>query len=134
MGTGLAEHTNERNDVKIPALNKTWFVRNQLNGHGVWILLVRAMPLKDDGERDKFADLDVAIRRANASEDVPWSFRREASWDTTRCQGVQEQDIYYSTCPLGSYGGVGSDQMADSRTHLTCTAVVFCWPASSAEQ
>jgi hypothetical protein len=31
-------------------------------------------PPKNEGERGKFADFDVAIRRANASDDVHWSF------------------------------------------------------------
>jgi len=96
-GPGWRKYTNERNDVKIPTLNKTWLVRDQLNGHGIWVLPGTGyVPLKDDGERDKFADFDVAIRRANASEDVPWGFgaRGQLGYDEDN-QGVQEQDIVF---------------------------------------
>ena len=96
-GAGWRKYTNERNDVKIPTLNRRWLVRDQLNGHGVWILPGTGYaPLKGDGERDKFADIDVAIRRATASEDVPWSFgaRGQLGYDEDN-QGVQEQDIVF---------------------------------------
>lgn len=96
-GPGWRKYTNERNDVKISAFNKRWFVRDQLNGHGVWILpRTGYVPLKDDDERDGFADIDIVIRRANASEDVPWSFgaRGQLEYDEDN-QGVQEQDIVF---------------------------------------
>jgi hypothetical protein len=96
-GPGWRKYRNERNDVKIPALNRTWLVRDQLNGHGVWILPGTGyVPLKDDGERDKFADLDVAIRRANASEDIPWEFgaRGQLGYDEDN-QGIQEHDVVF---------------------------------------
>jgi hypothetical protein len=96
-GPGWRKYKNERSDVKIPALDKAWLVRDQLNGHGVWIIPGTGYaPLKDDGERDKFADLDAAIRRANASEDVPWTFgaRGQLGYDEDN-QGVQEQDVVF---------------------------------------
>jgi hypothetical protein len=37
-GPGWRKYTNERNDVKSSADHRTWFVRDQLNGHGVLML------------------------------------------------------------------------------------------------
>ena len=96
-GPGWRKYTNERNDVKIPATHRTWFVRDQLNGHGVMILPGAGYaPMADDGERDRFADFDVAIRRANTSEDIAWVFgaRGQLRYDEDN-QGVQEQDIVF---------------------------------------
>jgi len=94
-GAGWRKYTNERNDVKSPATQRVWFVRDQPTGHGVWILPGDGyLPLKDDGERDKFGDLDVAIRRASPAEDLPWTFgaRGQLGYDEDN-QGVQEQDV-----------------------------------------
>jgi len=96
-GPGWKKYTNERNDVKNLSTHRTWFVRDQPTGHGVWILPGDGYaPLKDDGERDGFADLDVAIRRANPAEDIPWVFgaRGQLGYDEDN-QGVQEQDIVF---------------------------------------
>ena len=51
-------------------------------------------PLKGDGERDDFADHDVAIRRANPDEDLPWVFgaRGQLGYDQDN-QSVQKQDV-----------------------------------------
>ena len=94
-GPGWRKYTNERNDVKSPATQRVWFVRDQPTGHGVWILPGDGyLPLKDDGERDDFGDHDVAIRRASPTEDVPWTFgaRGNLGYDEDN-QGVQEQDV-----------------------------------------
>ena len=94
-GPGWRKYTNERNDVKSPATQRVWFVRDQPTGHGVWILPGDGyLPLKDDGERDAFSDLDVAIRRASPAEDLPWTFgaRGQLGYDEDN-QGVQEQDV-----------------------------------------
>ncbi|MCC6966943.1 MAG: hypothetical protein IT391_11775 [Nitrospira sp.] len=94
-GAGWRKYTNERNDVKSPATERVWFVRDQPTGHGLWILPGDGyLPLKNDGERDKFGDLDVAIRRANPAEDLPWIFgaRGQLGYDEDN-QGVQEQDV-----------------------------------------
>jgi hypothetical protein len=97
-GLGWRKYTNERNDVKSPADHRTWFVRDQLNGHGVLILRGTgyAPPLIDDGDRDRFFGHDMAIRRASATEDVPWVFgaRGQLGYDEDT-QGVQEQDIVF---------------------------------------
>ncbi|MCW5800259.1 MAG: hypothetical protein KIT40_17325 [Nitrospira sp.] len=94
-GPGWRKYTNERNDVKSPATQRVWFVRDQPTGHGVWILPGDGyLPLKDDGERDSFGDHDVAIRRASSAEDLPWVFgaRGQLGYDEDN-QGVQEQDV-----------------------------------------
>jgi len=54
------------------------------------------MLLIDDGERDRFADHDMAIRHSSASEDVPWVFgaRGQFGYDEDT-QGVQEQDFVF---------------------------------------
>ena len=96
-GPGWKKYTNERNDVKNLSTHRTWFVRDQPTGHGVWILPGDGYaPLKDDGERDDFADHDVAIRRANPDEDISWVFgaRGQLGYDEDN-QGVQEQDIVF---------------------------------------
>ena len=96
-GPGWKKYTNERNDVKNLSTHRTWFVRDQPTGHGVWILPGDGYaPLKDDGERDGFADHDIAIRRANPAEDIPWVFgaRGQLGYDEDN-QGVQEQDIVF---------------------------------------
>lgn len=96
-GPGWKKYTNERNDVKHTATHRAWFIRDQLTGHGVWVLPGDGYaPLKDDGERDSFADLDVAIRRANPDEDLPWVFgaRGQLGYDEDN-QGVQEQDVVF---------------------------------------
>jgi hypothetical protein len=97
LGPAWRKYTNEWNDVKIPGNHRTWFVRDQQNGHGVLILPGRGYAtLIDDGEWDRFADHNVAIRRASASEDVPWVFgtRGQLGYDEDT-QGVQEQDIVF---------------------------------------
>lgn len=94
-GPGWTKYTNERNDVKVAATHRTWFIRDQLTGHGVWLLPGDGYaPLKDDGERDAFADHDVAIRRADPDEDLPWVFgaRGQLGYDEDN-QSVQEQDV-----------------------------------------
>ncbi len=96
-GPGWKKYTNERNDVKNVSTHRAWFVRDQPTGHGVWILPGEGYaPLTDDGERDSFADLDIAIRRANPAEDLPWVFgaRGQLGYDEDN-QGVQEQDIVF---------------------------------------
>ena len=96
-GPGWTKYTNERNDVKNSATHRAWFVRDQLNGHGVWVLPGSGYPpLTSDGDRDRFADHDVAIRRAKATEDLPWVFgaRGQFGYDEDN-QGVQEQDIVF---------------------------------------
>ena len=94
-GPGWTKYTNERNDVKNSSTRRTWFIRDQPTGHGVWLLPGDGYaPLRDDGERDTFADHDVAIRRAKADEDIPWVFgaRGQLGYDEDN-QGVQEQDV-----------------------------------------
>jgi hypothetical protein len=96
-GPGWKKYTNERNDVKNVSTHRAWLVRDQPTGHGVWILPGGGYaPLKDDGERDRFADLDIAIRRANPDEDLPWVFgaRGQLGYDEDN-QGVQEQDVVF---------------------------------------
>jgi len=96
-GPGWRKYTNERNDVISSVTHRTWFVRDQLNGHGVLILPGTGYAaLIDDGERDRFADHNVAIRRASVSEDVPWVFgaRGQLRYDEDT-QGLQEQDIVF---------------------------------------
>ena len=94
-GPGWRKYTNERNDVKNPSTHRVWFVRDHPTGHGVWIFPGSGYPpLAGDGERDRFADHDIAVRRATAAEDGPWIFgaRGQLGYDEDN-QSVQEQDI-----------------------------------------
>jgi hypothetical protein len=96
-GPGWHKYTNEQNDIRLPATNRVWFVRDQPTGHGAWIIPGAGYaPLKDDGVRDDFSDIDVAIRRSKRTEDEPWPFgaRGELAYDEDR-EGVQEQDIVF---------------------------------------
>jgi hypothetical protein len=96
-GPGWKKYRNERNDNKSPATRRAWLVRDQLTGHGVWVLPGDGYaPLEGDGERDRFADHDVAIRRANPDEDIPWLFgaRGQLGNDEDN-QSVQEQDVVF---------------------------------------
>jgi hypothetical protein len=64
-------YPKEANDLKNPATNRVWFVRNERTGHGAWI-----MPTPDDGQADRFSGIDIGVRlyHAGSEEDHPWQF------------------------------------------------------------
>ena len=68
-GPGWLDYNSEFNDRKNPATGRVWFVRDNQNAHGAWILPGRA-----DGTPNTFSDKDAAGRRYNWSEDEPWPF------------------------------------------------------------
>ncbi len=101
-GPGWHKYRNELNAVKDPEAKRTWFVRDQPTGRGVWIIpgpgysTITPNPLQGDGHYDKFADKDVGVRRDRAEEDQPWAFaaRGHLGYDDDN-EGVQEQDIVF---------------------------------------
>jgi hypothetical protein len=68
-GPGWHKYTHEQQDTKNPAVNTHWFVRDNLTGHGAWIL-----PSSLDGTADSFAPSDIAARLYHGSENQPWKF------------------------------------------------------------
>ena len=96
-GPGWTKYTNEQNDLKKAAARRAWFIRDQPTGRGVWVLPGTGYtPLKDDGEADRFADKDVALRRNHRAEDEPWPFgaRGHLGYDDD-AEGIQEQDVVF---------------------------------------
>jgi hypothetical protein len=67
-GPGWHKYPSELNDVKNPSTSRQWYVRDNLTGHGVWIL-----PGSNDGVADGFSSFDVAPRLYHFPlEMVPW--------------------------------------------------------------
>jgi hypothetical protein len=96
-GRGWHKYTNEVNDTKLSATKRTWLVRDQPTGHGVWIFPGTDYgPITDESTvRDAFSDIDVAVRHNKRLEDEPWPFgaRGELAYDDG--EGIQEQDIVF---------------------------------------
>jgi hypothetical protein len=63
-------YAKEANDVKNPATNRVWFVRNEKTGSGAWVI-----PGHNDGQADRFSGLDVGVRLFHVEEESnPWPF------------------------------------------------------------
>ena len=85
-------------------------------------------PLIDDGDRDRFFGHDMAIRRASATEDVPWVFgaRGQLGYDEDT-QGVQEQDIvFWYVAHHPHMAALGPDQMAGHLPYPAHSTVALC--------
>lgn len=101
-GPGWHKYTSEVNAEK--GQQRTWFVRNQTNGHGVWVI-----PGSHDGLPDDFAKIDVAVRQYNILEDKPWEFGACGQLGYFNNDSVQEQDIvFWYVAHLRHEAGLGA--------------------------
>ena len=96
-GPGWHKYTNELDEVKNPATNRVWFVRDNLTGHGVWVMhgLVYGKEVRDDGVRDRFSNRDVSVRLYHEEEDVPWLFGADGDLGYSEEEPIQEEEIVF---------------------------------------
>ncbi len=62
-------YPREANDLKNPATNRRWLVRNEVTGRSAWIY---SGP--NDGHADGFSGIDMGVRLYHQSEDQAWPF------------------------------------------------------------
>lgn len=96
-GPGWHKYTNEVNAVKDPPKHRRWFVRDSMNGHGVWVLPGDGYPpLMNDGEPQScFSNQDVGVRLYHDEEDEEWVFGARGDLGYLGTEGIQEKDIVF---------------------------------------
>ena len=88
-GPGWHRYPQELNDLKNPATDRKWFVRDHVTGHGVWVL-----PESDAGA-DSFSNKDVGARLYSSPEDQPWPFGAWGHLGYDNGENIEEKDIVF---------------------------------------
>jgi hypothetical protein len=86
-GPGWHKYRAENNALKRPQAGRVWFVRDNGNAHGVWILP------GPDGTSDGFSTKDLGARLYQGPEDEPWPFGATGHLGYLNGEDIQEKDV-----------------------------------------
>jgi hypothetical protein len=89
FGPGWTKLGLEANNLKNPGTHRTWFVRDNGNGHGVWVLQGQ-----NDSGVDAFSKIDVASRLYHSPlEGVPWQVGATGELGFDNSESIAERDV-----------------------------------------
>lgn len=86
-GAGWHKYPSETDQVKNPATNRLWFVRDNPTTHGVWVFP------GPDGVAGSFSSKDAAPRRYQYTEDQAWPFGASGHLGYNNGEDVAEEDV-----------------------------------------
>lgn len=87
-GPGWLKHDDEFNENRNPGTNRLWFVRDNNNAHGSWVL-----PGNADGTANAFSNKDAAGRRYRGAEDQTWPFGAWGHLGYLNGESLAETDV-----------------------------------------
>jgi hypothetical protein len=105
-GPGWHKETNEGGTIKLPELERYWWVQDQDTKNAMGI-----KPSGDDGTFDSFSNIDGARRRYHDGEDVGWAFGAWGELGYDDGEDVQEKDdVFWYVAHLHHIAADGADQ------------------------